>query len=298
MNAETTEEMEGMNEDYTAEQPVFDDDGYFDGDTPSEQITSDDISSQEPVSQPVHEASEISTVEEQHAEEQARQAREALMQFYDQQSQETSVDGDDIPPDLVKDPVGYIQRMEKKIQEQDAFIKEYKEAQRQAFVQQQYDRYLNQFLENSVKAVEKKYSDFGEAAHFLYEARAKELYSWSGIYPEYAEKSTIDAIIGNNLRTVLATCAQNGTNPAEELYRVAEKLGYKNQAIEANNQVAALQSRQNSARTLTASGGGGSTGPITLETINAMSDKQFNAWIENPKNEEIFYRLTGVSGNA
>ncbi|CAK01442.1 hypothetical protein BM1374166_00994 [Bartonella tribocorum] len=71
-------------------------------------------------------------------------------------------------------------------------------------------------------------------------------------------------------------------------------LTYQNQAVQANDQVAALQSRQNSARTLTASGGGGSTGPMTKETLANMSEKEFNAWISNPKNEARFYEIMGA----
>ncbi|WP_208438401.1 hypothetical protein [Bartonella vinsonii] len=294
MNAQMSEEMDGMNEEYTAEQQVFDDDGSFDGGSDSETVTSDDISSQEPVSQPVHEPSDISTVEEQRAEEQVHKSREALMKFYDPQPQETSADGDDTPPDMSQDIVGYMAWMGKKLQEQGAFIKEQLEAQRRAFEQQQHDMQLNQFLENSFTAVEKKYSDLGAAVNFLYETRVKELSSWSGIYPQYAEKSTIDEIIGNELRSVAATCAQNGTNPAEELYRVAQNLGYQNKAVQANNQVAALQSRQNSAKTLTASGGGGSVGPITLDAIDNMSDKEFQAWYSNPKNQALMRKLSGA----
>lgn len=116
----------------------------------------------------------------------------------------------------------------------------------------------------------------------------------SSVYPHYAQKSTIDAIIGDELRTIVATCAQKGVNPAEELYRIAQNLGYQNQAVQANNQVAALQDRQNSARTLTASGGGGITGPMTKETLSNMSEKEFNVWISNPKNEALFYEIMGA----
>ncbi|MCZ2159226.1 hypothetical protein NPX99_08250 [Bartonella sp. 220] len=293
MNAQMSEEMEGMNEAYTAEQRVFDDDNYYDGGDENEAVVSDEGGSTEPTP-PVHEASEISTVEEQRAEEQARQAREALMKFYEGQVQEPSVEDKNTPPEMSQDIVGYMAWMGKKLQEQDAFIKSQQEVQRQAFEQQQHDAHLNQFLENSVASTKKKYSDFDAAADYLYETRAKQLSAWSTVYPEYAQKSTIDAIIGNELRMIVATCAQKGVNPADELYGIAKNLGYQNQAIQANNQVAALQSRQASSKTLTASGGGGSTGPLSWETISAMSDKEFQAWYSNPKNQALIRKLSGV----
>ncbi len=81
------------------------------------------------------------------------------------------------------------------------------------------------------------------------------------------------------------------------LYFLILYLTYQNQAVQANNQVAALQSRQNSARTLTASGGGGSTGPMTLASIDRMSEEEFDVWISNPKNKAIFRQLHGA-GNG
>lgn len=295
MNAQMTEESNGMNETYPLDNQVFDDDGHFNVSNESEAVTSDDVSSQETVSQPVHEPSEISTLEQQRAEEQARQAREALMKFYNPQPHETSVvEGDNMPPDMSQDIIGYMAWMGKRLEEQDRFIQAQQDAQRQAYEQQYHDAHLNQFLENSVAATKSKYSDFDAAADYLYETRAKQLSAWSKVYPEYAQKSTIDAIIGNELRTIVATCAQKGTNPADELYGIAQNLGYQNQNAQANHQVAALQSRQNSARTLTASGGGGSVGPISKDSLANMSEKEFDAWISNPKNEARFYEIMGA----
>lgn len=294
MNAEMNE---GLNENYTAELAVFDDDGSFESEHDLGVVESDEVASSEPVvAEPVHEPSEITvpSIEQQRAEEQAKHAREALTKFYEAQSEISKVDGKGAPPDPSQDIIGYMAWMGEKLQEQDAFIRAQQDAQRQVFEQQQHDMHLNQFLENSVTSVKGKYSDFDAAANFLYEARAKQLNAWSSVYPDYANKSTIDAIIGDELRTIVATCAQRNLNPAEELYKIAKNCGYQNQALQANHEVAALQSRQNSARTLTASGGGGNVGPITKDTLYNMSEKEFNAWISNPKNEALFYEIMGV----
>ncbi|WP_208442448.1 hypothetical protein [Bartonella raoultii] len=291
MNAEMNE---GMTEDYTSEPAVFDDESSFESDHEIGAIESDDVTSPELVTESVEQLSETVPIDRQRAVEQANQAREALTKFYDSQPHESYVDDEGTPPDPTQDIIGYMGWMGKKIQEQGAFIKAQKEAQRQAFEYQEFNGHLNQFLENSVTSVKEKYSDFDAAADFLYETRAKQLNAWSSVYPNYAQKSTIDAIIGDELRTIVATCAQKGVNPAEELYRIAQNLGYQNQAQQANHQVAALQSRQNSARTLTASGGGGSVGPMTKDVLAAMSEREFNTWISNPKNEARFYEIMGV----
>ncbi|WP_208438739.1 hypothetical protein [Bartonella grahamii] len=293
MNAEMNE---GMNEDYRVGAPVFDDESSFDAGTyDGETIDNNDITSPEPVVQPVEKPSEIvPSIEQQRVEQQAKQAREALIKFYEPQSQTPMVEGENAPPDLREDPVRLVAWMLDKIQKQDAYITEQKEALRQAEEQQQHDMRLGEFFNNSVKSFQNKSSDFDAAANFLYEARAKELSSWSSLYPEYGQQNTIDAIIRDQLHALVATCAQRDLNPAEEIYRIAQNLGYQTKAIQVNDQVAELQSRQNSARTLTASGGGGSTGPMTKETLANMSEKEFNAWISNPKNEARFYEIMGA----
>ncbi|WP_375670466.1 hypothetical protein [Bartonella sp. PS7NMGDW] len=295
MNAEMNE---AMNEDYRVGAPVFDDESSFDAGTyDGETIDNDDVTSPEPVVQSVEKPSEIvPSIEQQRVEQQTKQAREALVKFYEPQSQTPMVEGENAPPDLREDPVRLVAWMLDKIQKQDAYIREQKEALRQAEEQQQHDMRLGEFFNNSVKSFQNKSSDFDAAANFLYEARAKELSSWSSLYPEYGQQNTIDAIIRDQLHALVATCAQRDLNPAEEIYRIAQNLGYQTKAIQANDQVAELQSRQNSARTLTASGGGGSVGPITLKTICDMSDKEFGEWYSNPKNQIIFDKLMGRDG--
>ncbi|WP_273760678.1 hypothetical protein [Bartonella sp. ML70XJBT.G] len=289
---------EGLNEDYAQEPAVYDDESSFESDHDRGVVDSDDVASSDPVgAEPVHEPSEItiSSIEQQRAEEQAKSAREALSKFYEAPSQISKVDGKGAPPDPSQDIIGYMAWMGEKLQEQDAFIRAQQDAHRQAFEQQQHDMHLNQFLENSVTSVKGKYSDFDAAANFLYETRAKQLNAWSSVYPDYANKSTIEAIIGDELRTIVATCAQRNLNPAEELYKIAQNCGYQNQVVQAHHQVAALESRQNSARTLTASGGGGSVGPMTKEALANMSEKEFDVWISNPKNEARFYEIMGAN---
>ncbi|WP_139413113.1 hypothetical protein [Bartonella mastomydis] len=294
MNAEMNE---GLNEDYRVGAPAFDDEGSFDVDHEVETVEShDDVTSQEPVAEPVEQPSETVPIDRQRAVEQANQAREALVKFYEQQPQAPMAEGDSAPPDLREDPVRLVSWMLDRIQKQDAYIREQKEAIRQAEEQHQHDMRLGEFFNSSVQSFQDKTRDFDAAANFLYEARAKELSSWSSLYPEYAQKSTIDAIIKDQLHALVATCAQRDLNPAEEIYRIAQNLGYQNQAVQANDQIAALQSRQNSARTLTASGGGGSVGPITLKDIGNMSDKEFGEWYSNPKNQIIYDKLMGRDG--
>ncbi|WP_273721733.1 hypothetical protein [Bartonella sp. ML71XJBT] len=107
MNAQMNE---GLNEDYTAEPAVYDDESSFESDHDRGAVDSDDVASSEPVAEPVEKPSEIIvlSVEQQRAEEQAKQAREALVKFYEPQSQPPMVEGDGTPPDPSQDIIGYM----------------------------------------------------------------------------------------------------------------------------------------------------------------------------------------------
>ncbi|GAA4668227.1 hypothetical protein [Bartonella pachyuromydis] len=106
MNAEMNE---GLNEDYRVGAPVFDDESSFESDHEVETVESHDVTSPEPVAEPVEKPSEIvPSQDRQRAEEQAKQAREALVKFYEPQSQPPMVEGDGMPPDPSKDIIGYM----------------------------------------------------------------------------------------------------------------------------------------------------------------------------------------------
>lgn len=181
MNAEMNE---AMNEDYRVTAPVFDDnENSFDVDHEVETVESHDATLPEPVAEPVEKPSEIVPIDRQHAEQQAKQAREALAKFYEPQAQTPMVEGEGGPPDPTQDIIGYMGWMGKKLEEQDAYIRAQQDAQRQAVEYQEFNGHLNQFLESSVTSIKDKYSDFDAAADFLYETRAKQLNAWSSVYP-------------------------------------------------------------------------------------------------------------------
>ncbi|AGF76353.1 hypothetical protein [Bartonella vinsonii] len=201
----------------------------------------------------------------------------------------------DAPPDPQKDFMGYMQWLGKTLHQQGLL-----HAKQQAAVPEA--EQLQNFFQQSVASVKQKYHDFDQAADFIYETRAKQLAAFASLYPEMADPKAIDEVIGNELKQILRDCAQKNQNPAEMLYTLAQKNGYTNvsnpmgipnygEGIKYGGEN--LQERQNSARTLAAYNGLTSSGPISLEMLDKMTEAEFSSWVSEPKNKAAFNRLMG-----
>lgn len=99
MNAEMNE---GLNEDYRVGASVFDDESSFESDHEVETVESHDVTSSEPVAEPVEQPSEIVPIDQQRSEEQLKQARETLVKFYEQQPQAPMAEDEGSPQILAK----------------------------------------------------------------------------------------------------------------------------------------------------------------------------------------------------
>ncbi|AGF74960.1 hypothetical protein BAnh1_10920 [Bartonella australis AUST/NH1] len=189
------------------------------------------------------------------------------------------------PPDPQKDFMGYIQWLGKTLQKQELL-----RAQQQNMSAPSEAEHLYSFFHQSAAAVKQQHQDFDQAADFVYDVRAKQLAAFSSLYPEMADPKVIEAIIGDELKQIVQDCAKKNQNPAEVIYTIAQKIGYTNtQSAPVEN----IQERQNSARTLAAHNGLTSSGSLSLDMIDKMSEAEFSVWINDPKNKAAFNRLMG-----
>ncbi|WP_317993758.1 hypothetical protein [Bartonella gliris] len=195
------------------------------------------------------------------------------------------MDGGDAPPDPQKDFMGYMQWLGKTLHQQGLL---HAKQQHTSVVPEAEQLYS--FYQQSVSTVKQKHHDFDQAADFIYETRAKQLAACAALYPEMADPKVIDEVIGNELKQILRDCAQKNQNPAEVIYNIAQKIGYKNLQ---SNTVENLQDRHHSARTLAASNGLTPSGPISLDMLDKMSEAEFSIWVNDPKNKAAFNRLMG-----
>ncbi|MCZ2328874.1 hypothetical protein [Bartonella sp. F02] len=196
-----------------------------------------------------------------------------------------SLQNGETPPDPQKDFMGYMQWLGKAVQRQEAEQEKKQQIQTPPEPEQ-----LRSFFQNSTAQVKQKYHDFDQAANFVYDMRATQLSAFSSIYPEMADPKIIDEMIGEELKQIVHDCARKNQNPAEVIYAMAQKIGYKNQQ---NSLVDNIQERKNSARTLSAYNGLSTNGPISLAMIDKMSEAEFSHWINDPKNKATFNRLMG-----
>lgn len=149
---------------------------------------------------------------------------------------------------------------------------------------------LRSFFHQSSAAIKQKHHDFDQAANFVYDMRATQLAACAALYPEMADPKVVEAIIGDELKTILRDCAHKNQNPAEVIYTIAQKIGYTAPQTET---IDTLQAKHNSARTLAAYNGLSPSGPISLEMLDKMSEAEFSVWIDDPKNKTTFNRLMG-----
>ncbi|KEG20326.1 hypothetical protein [Bartonella bacilliformis] len=149
---------------------------------------------------------------------------------------------------------------------------------------------LRSFFHQSSAAIKQKHHDFDQAANFVYDMRATQLAACAALYPEMADPKVVEAIISDELKTILRDCAHKNQNPAEVIYTIAQKIGYTTPQTET---IDTLQAKHNSARTLAAYNGLGPRGPISLEMLDKMSEAEFSVWIDDPKNKTTFNRLMG-----
>ncbi|AQX28412.1 MULTISPECIES: hypothetical protein [unclassified Bartonella] len=213
------------------------------------------------------------------------------------------------PPDPQKDFMGYMQWLGKMLQiKQETLEAEQFASQLQEFSEAEK---LRSFFHQSVESIKKMHHDFDQAADFVYEMRAKQLAACASLYPELTDPKVIDAMIGDELKKIVQDCNKKNKNPAEMIYTIAQTIGYtalqnhEGEAIQShqggsiqgkNLQESVwrgenIQERKNSARTLSASNGLSTNGPISLELLDKMSEAEFTVWIDNPKNKAAFHHL-------
>lgn len=190
-------------------------------------------------------------------------------------------------PDPEKDFVGYVKWIGARLQNEEAERQKREAEERQSIKAAREQEAVKDYFATSVTALKAELPDFDEAADFLYEARVNQLKALADAYPAFKNADAINAQIGNELAAIVKGALESGTNPAQTIYNYAKNIGFKAKSI-AGGDIAAMRAKKNAARTLTASNGRAIADPISLEAIDAMSDRQFAEWISNPRNERAF----------
>lgn len=153
-------------------------------------------------------------------------------------------------------------------------------------------RELQNFMNNSVEVARKKHSDYDKAAEYYLNTRKEHFKALSGAYPDSHTDQGALHYVQDELGRMIANCAKNKQNPAEQIYLMAKRLGYvSNDVKEVKDNVKRVNFVQKATKTLASSAG---SSVMDEEGIPTDED-EFDAWINSdPKNRQRYYRQLGI----
>lgn len=160
--------------------------------------------------------------------------------------------------------------------------------------QQQEEQAILQEWTSSVQQFQTQKPDFGDAAQYLSDLRAKQL-SALGL-----DQNGINATINQELKGVIQQAKQVGKSPAELIYQYASVSGYAPKQVQQQNtaelpdSLKRVAQAQEQAKTLANGGGKGGSDPDSPEAIASMSEREFEAWMSKPENARRFERMMGA----
>lgn len=187
-------------------------------------------------------------------------------------------------PDENADPIGFMSHMRQKLAAIDA--QHEADARAEAARNQQNGQIQHvvrtmQEYENDFRA---DHPDYGPAVEHFRKTRADE------IAAQGLTGQALDNAIGQDFLALAARCLNAGKDPAEVVYNLAKRSGYKPQGkvssvdpqTERLNQIAKGQQQARSLST----GGAPPTGALTVEAVNKLDGAAFDAAFEKLRNQE------------
>lgn len=161
--------------------------------------------------------------------------------------------------------------------------------------QEQLDHYevqqLASVMAQSEAAFRQETPDYDDAINYVIEARARELQLY-GMDPV-----SIQQAISGEITEIARTAIQQGKNPADIGYQIAQARGYRPAQVQqqqgggaAAAQVAAIAKAQQAGKTL-GSGGGSSAATLNANSIAALSDDEFEALYATPEGRALIDAL-------
>jgi hypothetical protein len=210
------------------------------------------------------------------AERELRARFDERLKMYDALQQPNAARAEE-PPDPNNDIFGYVRYLERKVADVEGKISEtarLSESQRA-------DMALKDAYFTDARNFIGKTPDFAAAYQHLLRSRDQELAMMGTADPQQRA-----AVIADEERSVVGRALQDGTSPAEFIYRLAKSRGYQSPAPDApaarsgkapvTEQIEVIQRGQAAAKSLSTVGGAaGDT--ITPEALANMSDDEFRA---------------------
>lgn len=173
----------------------------------------------------------------------------------------------DPEPTFDDDPLGYSKREIERVRESvDGLNKQYPNQLNELKGELEAMR-LQRAIEKQEAVFEKNNPDYRDALNYYIKTRSEALED-AGF-----EKEDANLNIQQELQSVIARSMQSGKNPAEAVYKMSSKIGFKSQAKTESN-IETLKKTETASKSLSSSSGKTSA-PLSAESIAEMSDEDF-----------------------
>jgi hypothetical protein len=212
------------------------------------------------------------------AERDKRRSSDELLQMIADLQRPGQTPQPEPPPDPAKDMLGYVRYLERKVAEVDGRVGE----SMRATETMRADAALRDAYANDARRFAENTPDFGAAYHYLLRSRDQELAMVGNADPQQRAAEMLA-----EERRLVSRALQNGTSPAEFIYRLAVSRGYRSPGSQAQaagrggkatvaEQIETIQRGQTAAKSLS-NVGGAAGDTITPEALANMSDDEFRA---------------------
>lgn len=183
-------------------------------------------------------------------------------------------------PDLQADPVVNLDSRVKSVEQAAEEIRRAKaeQEQRQA-AQQQQNAIISRYREEA-EDFKSEHADFDEAYQWLIEQRSNELEALG-----HTDREQRMMFMASQEFDIVQVALRQGVNPAERLYEVAKRRGFKPKPKA--DKIATLEKGQKAARSIGAAGGA-TAKASSLEALLSMSDSEFDKATSGNKWQKLF----------
>lgn len=201
-------------------------------------------------------------------------------------------------PEIPADPIGKLDWLVEQVQQGNMSREEAEQQARVAGEQREFGKYVD--------SLEKQFAetapDYWDAVKHVASVRDQQ---YQLAYPHLSAQER-QAFIREEWQAIARSNIQQGRNPAEQIYRLAEMSGYKkaqaapedqpapNAQPQPKTDLAAVSAAQQRHQSLSDAPGGEGIPQLDAKALAKMSDKEFKAWMQNRGNENRFDEIMGA----
>lgn len=213
--------------------------------------------------------------------------------------EKTQEKDEDTPPDPSVDIFAFSKWQQDQLTKLNTKIAERERQETESRQAQERDRAIWSHWQSSVQSYAAQQADFGDAATFLAEARDKQLAALGVVDGRLKDKAARDAQVNEELKGIILASHQQGINPAEAVYQIAQQYGYQPKAADPGalklpDNLQKIAQAQEQSKTIGTAPARGGADALSLDAIMSMPRGEFETWMSEPKNRRLFDRLMGA----